>query len=151
MSLWLLGLVIAGAGAVGGLFNALLTDNGFVLPKYVDADPARIWKPGFLGNLIIGAAAAFVTWGLYGRWAGAVIGGASPGSTPAKFYETLAGFTGAFLAGVGGARILTSEVDKQILRVTASKAAASPPDVAGATAVAIAAPAEALRVVQGAS
>ena len=81
--------------------NALLTDNGFVLPKYVVADPARVWKPGFLGNVIIGAAAAFVTWGLYGRWAGAVIAGAPPGSTSAKFYETLSGFTGAFLAGSG--------------------------------------------------
>ena len=151
MSLWLLGLVIAGAGAAGGVVNALLTDNGFVLPKYVAAEPARIWKPGFLGNLIIGAAAAFVTWGLYGRWAGAVIAGAAPGSTPAKFYETLSGFTGAFLAGAGGARILTAEVDKQILRVTASKAAAAPADVAGATAVAIAPPAEALKIVQEAS
>ena len=45
MSLWLLGLVIAGAGAAGGVVNALLTDNGFLLPKYVAADPARIWKP----------------------------------------------------------------------------------------------------------
>lgn len=150
MSLWLLGLVIAGAGAAGGLVNALLTDNGFVLPKSIDAQPARIWKPGFVGNMVIGAAAAFVTWGLYGRWAGAVIAGAAPGSGPAKFYETLSGFTGAFLAGAGGARILTAEVDKQILRVTASKAAAGPPDVAGATAVALAPPSEALRVVQSA-
>ena len=148
MSLWLLGLVIAGAGAAGGLVNALLTDNGFVLPKYVVADPARVWKPGFLGNVIIGAAAALVTWGLYGRWAGAVIAGAPPGSTSAKFYETLSGFTGAFLAGIGGARILTAEVDKQLLRLTASKAAASPPDQASAAAAAIASPAEALRVVQ---
>jgi hypothetical protein len=151
MSLWLLGLVIAAAGAAGGLVNALLTDNGFVLPKHVDADPVRIWKPGFLGNMAIGAAAAFVTWGLYGRWAGAVIAGAAPGSPPAKFYETLSGFTGAFLAGIGGARILTAEVDKQILRLTASKAAAGPPDLAGATAAAIASPAEALRIVQGSS
>jgi hypothetical protein len=89
--------------------------------------------------------------GLYGRWAGAVIAGAAPGSPPAKFYETLSGFTGAFLAGIGGARILTAEVDKQILRLTASKAAAGPPDLAGATAAAIASPAEALRIVQGSS
>jgi hypothetical protein len=147
MSLWLLGLIIAVAGGVGGVINALLSDNGFALPQYVNADTARIWKPGFLGNIIIGAAAAFVTWGLYGRWAGEAIAGAAPGSTPAKFYETLAGVTGALIAGIGGARVLTSAVDKQILKLTATTAAGKDANAQTAATVASAAPTEALRAV----
>jgi hypothetical protein len=147
MSLWGLGLIIIGAGAAGGIINALLTDNGFVVPKYVHADFARVWKPGFIGNIIIGAAAAIVTWGLYGRWAGSAIAGAAPASNPAKFYETLSGVTGAFLAGIGGARVLTAEVDKQILKLAASKAATNEPDPSAAAAVATAPPAEALAAV----
>jgi hypothetical protein len=147
MSLWILAIIIAVAGAVGGLVNALISDNGFLLPSYVRADPARVLKPGFVGNVAIGAAAAFVTWGLYGRWAGAAIAGAAPDSNPAKFYETLAGMTGAFLAGIGGARVLTAEVDKQILRLTASKAVTSGADPSNAGTVAVATPAEALKAV----
>jgi hypothetical protein len=147
MTLWILGVIIAGAGAVGGIVNALLTDNGFVLPQYVNAPPARVLRPGFLGNVVIGAAAAFVSWGLYGRWAGAAIAGGAANSNPTKFYETLSGVTGALLAGIGGARVLTSEVDKQILRLTASKAAAGPADSATAAAIAIAPPSEGLKAV----
>jgi hypothetical protein len=147
VSLWVLAIIIVGAGAAGGLVNALLTDNGFLVPQYVEAQGARILRPGFLGNMIIGAAAAFVTWGLYGRWAGAAIAGVAADSNPAKFYETLSGFTGAFLAGVGGARVLTGEVDKQILRLTASQAVTSAPDPTKAGPVAVAPPAEALKVV----
>jgi hypothetical protein len=144
MSLWVLGLIIAGAGAAGGILNALLTDNGFVVPKYVHAEDARVWKPGFIGNIVIGAAAAFVTWGLYGRWAGSALAGAAPDSNPAKFYETLSGVTGAFLAGIGGARVLTGEVDKQILKLAAHQAATNEPDPSTAAAAAVAPPAATL-------
>ena len=104
--------------------------------------------PGFVGNVVIGAATAFVTWGLYGRWAGAAIAGASPTSNPTKFYETLAGVTGALLSGIGGSRVLTSAVDKQLLRLTASQAAASPADPAAAAKIAVVPPDEALKAVQ---
>ncbi|MBV8934298.1 MAG: hypothetical protein JO095_00615 [Alphaproteobacteria bacterium] len=62
MSLWpTLGIIFV-AGFLGGLVNALITDNGFVLPKYAEG----IWRPGFLSTAFIGAVAAVVSWGLYG-------------------------------------------------------------------------------------
>jgi hypothetical protein len=88
MSLWVPGIIIAGAGWAGGLVNALLTDNGFHLPSYVHAESARVLRPGFASNLVIGATAAFVTWGLSGRWAGASIAGIAANSNPAKFLSS---------------------------------------------------------------
>ena len=32
--MWLLVLIIFGVGAVGGFINALISDNGFALPKH---------------------------------------------------------------------------------------------------------------------
>ena len=36
--IWKIILIIFVAGAIGGVINALLTDNGFILPKSEDAD-----------------------------------------------------------------------------------------------------------------
>ena len=32
--MWLILLTVAFAGAIGGIINALITDNGFVLPRH---------------------------------------------------------------------------------------------------------------------
>jgi hypothetical protein len=45
------------AGAVGGVVNALMSDNGFVLPKTAHG----IIRPGYLGNVLIGAVAAGIS------------------------------------------------------------------------------------------
>jgi len=60
--------------------------------------------PGFIGNMLVGGAAAFLMWGLYG--------GAVAASGPAVFQVA----AGALLAGVGGGRILTNEVEKLLYR-----------------------------------
>lgn len=71
MSIWgLMGVVFA-AGALGGLINALMSDNGFGLPRTHDVNGVSVWRPGVIGNVAVGAVAAFVSWGLYGRYAGA--------------------------------------------------------------------------------
>ncbi len=57
------------AGLVGGTINALLSDNGFVLPKQTEG----IFHPGWLGNALIGGVAAAVSWSLYGPLAGAAV------------------------------------------------------------------------------
>jgi|SRR6516225_2844439 hypothetical protein len=63
---WLPVVLAFFAGALGGILNALTTDNGFVFPKFATiSDDARIWRPGALGNLIVGAIAAVVSWALY--------------------------------------------------------------------------------------
>ncbi|MCX5052089.1 MULTISPECIES: hypothetical protein [unclassified Streptomyces] len=137
-SVWAILGAIAAAGAVGGVINALLTDNGFVIPK-VDKG---ILRPGVVGNVLLGAFAAVVSWGLYGPLKDAVLLGTAPaGEVTASL--TVTALIGALLAGVGGARIITSEVDKRFLRTAATGAAARQPDVELAHMMATATPAQA--------
>lgn len=151
MELWSLSLVVAGAGAAGGMINALITDNGFPLPRKVSSDGAQILRPGFIGNMLIGAAAAFITWGLYGRYADSPFVGRIASAEAIEYYETLAAVAGAFLVGIGGARILTAEIDKKLLKIAGAQAATSSPSSDVATAIAVGPPAEALRAVQNMS
>ena len=122
-SVWWGLLIIAGAGAVGGLFNALLTDNGFVLPKRDER--TNVLRAGFLGNIMIGALAAAVTWGLYGPAKDVVVYGTSPMKAALVYTISLTSLAGAVLAGVGGARVITGEIDKRFLQKAAGAAAAS--------------------------
>jgi hypothetical protein len=152
MSLWWLMLLIAAAGAVGGIVNAYISDNGFVFPKREPASSkgdGEILRPGFLGNLFVGAIAAVVSWGLYGPLASFVIAGTSEAiaQNPATSGVTLAAVTGAIIVGVGGARILSSEVDKKLLSATATEAAASQAATSSAQQIASASsPVKALRI-----
>lgn len=125
MQIWiLLGLIFL-AGAIGGLINALLTDNGFPFPRMEKVERIRIFRPGALGNILIGAIAAVISWGLYGPFSNIPIAGATepPSQHP---IITLSAFVGAILIGIGGARWLTDEADKRILkaavRIAANKA-----------------------------
>lgn len=149
MSLWWIILVVCVAGAVGGVVNALMTDNGFLLPRGEDSDQFRIIRPGFVGNVIISAVAAGISWGLYGPFASAfLLGGATaPGTPPQTPGLTPAALAGAVLVGVAGARWLTNEVDKKLLRAAASEAAsAKPTDDKEAKKMLMVQPAEALRI-----
>ena len=122
MSLWqLLGLICL-AGGVGGLINSLISDNGFLLPKAEKNDGTLIIRPGFIGNIAIGAVAASVSWGLYGPLSlTSIVPG--PGASAQYFGMSLSALFGAVLVGVGGARWLTNEVDKKLLKTAASMAA----------------------------
>jgi hypothetical protein len=148
--MWLLLLYIAIAGAVGGVVNALITDKGFYLPSREQVDAITIYKPGWLGNVIIGAIAASISWGLYGPLAAYFIAGTQEAmktnTTPDKLGLTLASLVGAALLGVGGARWLTSEVDKTLLKAAASKAASAPPNPAASQQMALATPTQALEI-----
>jgi hypothetical protein len=110
--IWLMVIIVFVAGLLGGTVNALTSDNGFVLPR----NQSGILRPGWLGNALIGGIAGVVSWSLYGPLAGASIiaaGGESPGI---KGSLTVAGCGGAILVGVAGARWLSNEVDKSLLR-----------------------------------
>ena len=103
---------VFGAGAVGGVVNALLTENGFVLPRREWVNGVGVLRPGFLLNVFVGGVAGAVSWGLYGPFASRnVIGGAEGGEVGL----TLAALVGAVLVGVAGARWLTSEADRKRL------------------------------------
>lgn len=143
MSLWWVLLVVCVAGAVGGVVNALMSDNGFVLPQTKDG----IVRPGYLGNVLIGAVAAGISWGMYGPFADYVIFGDTPAGGPAQSPASLrvAALVGAVLVGVAGARWLSNEVDKKLLKAAASEAAgAKPADDSTAKKILTASPAQAL-------
>lgn len=115
---WEAALLATLGGAIGGLVNALLSNNGFILPQSTpSAGGGTIWMPGVIGNVIIGIVAAVVSWGLYGSGAGVSM------LSAVKVDLSWAGFAAAILVGVGGSRWLSAEVDKQLLRDAAIGAA----------------------------
>ena len=65
---------------------------------------------------------------------------------------SLSSFVGAILVGVAGAKWLTNEVDKNLLRAAAAKAASAPvPDANKAEQIALATPAQALNIARSLS
>ena len=144
MSLWWILLVVCAAGAVGGVVNALMSDNGFVLPQTKDG----IVRPGYLGNVLISAVAAGISWGMYGPFGNyPLLGGAPPAEPTTPPELTVAAFVGAVLVGVAGARWLTNEVDKKLLKAAVSEAAgARLADDSTAKKILMASPAQALDI-----
>jgi hypothetical protein len=111
MNPWTCAALIAAAGALGGAINALISDNGFALPRYRHG----IWCLGFLSNVLVGAFAAFSSWSFYGS--GAAIDLVDV-SRREKLSLTFSALAGALLVGVAGAKWITNEVDKQLLKET---------------------------------
>ena len=144
--IWLLLVGLAAAGAIGGAINAIISDNGFILPKTTQGTDGTILRPGFLGNLLLGAVGAVVSWGLYGPFAVVAILGTAPKSQAVDVYVTLAGIVGAVLVGAAGARWWTNEIDKKLLHAAASKAAAKPGQEDVAEKIRFASPAGALQL-----
>lgn len=122
MNIWLIIGIVCIAGGVGGIVNAILSDNGFVIPKKDKI--AGVYRPGYIGNIFTGAVAAGISWGLYGPFSSVAIVGTSPGTSVQELSLTLAGLVGAVLVGIGGAKWLTNEQDKIVLKLAASNAAA---------------------------
>lgn len=152
-SMWMLLLYVGIAGAVGGVVNALLTDNGFFLPRREQVDGTHLYRPGFLGNVLIGAVAATVSWGLYGPLASVLIAGAKnaleANASTGNVGLTLSSLVGAVMVGIAGSRWLTNEVDKNLLKAAASQAASAPPTPAASKQIALASPVEALNIAKG--
>jgi hypothetical protein len=150
MSIWILLLIICVAGAVGGVVNALMTNNGFVMPQRESTDVGSILRPGFFGNIIIGAIAAGISWGLYGPLANNVVFGAAALTKNSEGAGiSVSALVGAVLVGIGGARWLTNEVDKNLLKAAAAKAAGAHPDPKAGEKIAVARPVDALRIAKG--
>jgi hypothetical protein len=116
MNPWYCATLISVSGAVGGVVNALLTDNGFILPTRVK----EIWCPGFISNVMIGTFSAFASWSFYGSGAGLDVSGAGQRTQISLTFSALAG---AFMVGVAGARWITNEVDKKLLSESVKVAA----------------------------
>lgn len=154
-SLWEIGGYIAAAGGIGGVVAALLSeDKGFVLPTRMtnaeDGSKTNVIRPGFVGLILIGAIAATVSWALYGPAADLVLASTSPDVQAAGAANlTLAAIGGAVLVGAGGSKWISGQVDKTLLRQTASVAAGrKPADPQVAHLIATAAPSQALQAAQ---
>jgi uncharacterized membrane protein YagU involved in acid resistance len=112
---WSCAALIISAGAVGGLVNALVSNNGFALPRRVKG----VLCPGALSTVFIGAFAAFASWAFYGSGADLDVTDAN-----ALIHLRFSAVAGAFLVGVVGAKWITNEADKQLLRESVNVAAA---------------------------
>lgn len=86
---------------------------------------AGIWCPGAIGNVIVGAVSAIVSWALYGSGAGVEIASASAGARQ-LFSLRLSALAGALLAGIAGARWPSSAVDKALLGESVRQVARTP-------------------------
>jgi len=146
--IWFMLGIICIAGGIGGIINAMLADQGFVKPSKLKNEDVKIYRPGFLGNILTGSIAAGISWGLYGPLSSYVIVTLATASEPDALNGglTLSSLVGAVLIGVGGARWLTNESDKNLLRTAASKAAAAIPSADAAAKMAVGSTTEVLEI-----
>ncbi len=140
-----LGIILA-SGAFGGIINAIVSDNGFIRPREEKVDNVTIVRPGFMGNILLGAVAAFISWGLYGAYSAVIAYNASTGLGTEGISISISAIAGAILIGIGGARWLTNEVDKTLLRTAAVTAAASRASYDESQRMAISTPAQAFNI-----
>ncbi|MFB3766623.1 MAG: hypothetical protein ACE14P_15445 [Methanotrichaceae archaeon] len=146
MSLLIILAAILLSGAVGGIFNAIISDNGFIWPREENINNVSIFRPGFVGNIILGAVASFISWGLYGAYGSAVIYGPQTGAGAGDFGLSISTLAGSLLVGIGGARWLTNEVDKSLLRTAAVTAAAGRQSFYDSQRIAVSTPAQAFNI-----
>jgi HAMP domain-containing protein len=128
-TIWAILGCIAAAGAVGGFVNAVIGGAGgtgrLLMPQVIQ--PQGVFQLGFIGNVGLGAVGAVLTWGLYGPLKDSVMIGARAGvGIPANL--TVTALVGAALTGAGGAKLITSQIEKDVLRQTAVTAAVIPAD-----------------------
>lgn len=140
-----LGIILL-SGAFGGIINAIVSDNGFIRPREETVDNITIVRPGFLGNILLGAVAAFISWGLYGAYSAVIVYIAGTGLGTEGISISVSTIAGAILIGIGGARWLTNEVDKTLLRTAAVTAAASRASYDESQRIAISTPAQAFNI-----
>ncbi len=138
--------IILLSGAFGGIINAIMSDNGFIKPREEIVDNVTIVRPGVLGNVLLGAVAAFISWGLYGAYSAALIYMAGTGLGLDEVSVSISSVAAAILIGIGGARWLTNEVDKTLLRTAAVTAAAARSSYDDSQRIAIATPAQAFNI-----
>lgn len=120
MNAWYCVTLISSAGAVGGVINAMLSGHSrVILPTY----RSGVWCPGVIANVLIGAVAALTSWALYGSGAGVELGQTT---LRAEISLKLPALAGALLVGIAGAKWLTSESDRGLLKESVKEAGKKP-------------------------
>ncbi|MEU4417303.1 hypothetical protein [Nocardia salmonicida] len=109
MDVWKCLIIIVFAGALGGALAALLgSDKGLVGPTIVQTLSGPVLRPGFIGLMTVGAAAAAVNWGLNSPVSSASFNWSYTYGLPMRE------MAGAVLIGLGGSKWLSSSVDLKI-------------------------------------
>jgi hypothetical protein len=140
-------LWIGGLGAFGGFLNAVIGRGGLLVPSIVATDEGRIIRPGFIGNVLVGIAAAFIAWFLYDQIVDLVLVG---GTEERPVLSLTAGdMAGALLAGFTGGRLLTDRAEKRLFKASASEAAGKGKDEQAARRIMGATGMEALKIARG--
>ena len=97
-------------GMIGGVLNALIVDKGLKMPRIDRTDGETLWRPGFIGNLVIGGAGALIIGGYMApRYS-------DLGGQMSIVHFTLANAAASLLTGTGGARVIAQEIDKRYSR-----------------------------------
>ncbi len=111
MNIWKIIGIVAILGMAGGLANCFLV-GGFASPQ-TDVK-GRVWKPGWIANIFVGALAAIVVWCLYGPASSYDL--VKDGAI--DFHLPVAQIASSILVGISGAKILTALAQKQAERAT---------------------------------
>ena len=102
---------VLGAGALGGAVNAFTADEGFALPQKTAVDGRTIVRLGALGNVFVGALSGCVSTILANSFASNM-----------QVTQLLLACANSLLVGVSGARWLTSNSDRRLLKAAAEEA-----------------------------
>lgn len=109
-NIWWIILAVFAAGCTGGLTNAAIA--GELQLPYKDPE-AKVFRPGWIGNVAVGGLAALVFWGLYGPMSGVVVIGPGDLGEPTALLR-MSELFGSLLTGVGGGKLLSAAVDRRI-------------------------------------
>ncbi len=129
-----IGLVVL-MGSLGSLGSSFLGDSGWHLPMNEEG----IVRPGYLGNMLVGALGALASWGM--QKSAVLVGGPASALT----FST-ADMAHAIVIGFAGASWFKSHIEGVILQRTAAVAAGKAGDPVAARQIATCTPMEALRV-----
>src|SRR5207237_2586435 len=118
MTIWQIILLIAGCGAIGGIVNCAISGE-FNYPRFDAA--AKVWRPGWIGNVLVGAVASVVVWGIYGPLASYdLLTGEMTG-----VHLTVAQLLTSLVIGLSGGKILTLMAEKQAATISKDQLAAA--------------------------
>jgi hypothetical protein len=118
MTIWQIILLIAGCGAIGGIVNCAISGE-FNYPRFDFA--AKVWRPGWIGNVLVGAVASVVVWGIYGPLASFdLLAGEMTG-----VHLTVAQLLTSLVIGLSGGKILTLMAEKQAATISKDQLAAA--------------------------
>jgi hypothetical protein len=106
---WKILAIVGVFGLLGGLVNCLLSGE-FRVPH--SDDTQKVWRPGWIANLLVGGVAAIVVWGVYGPIAGFDL--MKDNLTECRL--PVAQLAGSILVGISGSKILTTMAEKEAER-----------------------------------